>query len=183
MHTESGMEFLEFAKFLPTDWTETSQGYHGHINKSKMDQMFLFKKGKWLLTRFMNPSSYHTCRRLQDTTQFFSEDLQSCRQWHELTCNIGSYSSLPLRTTVCATPLQRAEKQLWTRRRNKDQAPNRILHLSAYLPIFWYLHSVPSLSHSTYIILYCSAGKGFSIICNYFLIWPIWEVIAAEKNE
>lgn len=79
-------------------------------------------------------------------------------------------------TTTHDTPLL-TNSSLYTKTfepgRNAKHEPNNMLSFPAYLPLLWYLHSVPPLTHSIYIILYCSAGKGFSIICNYFLIWPI----------
>ena len=79
MHRKSGVEFLELAKFRPTHWTETSHGYHGHINKSKIDQMFLVKKCKRLLIWFIQVCFYRS--RLKDPAQVFLNDLQSCREW------------------------------------------------------------------------------------------------------
>lgn len=177
------MEFLELAKFLPTHWTETSRGYCGRINKSKIDQMF--KKRKQLFIWFIQLYFYH--RRLTDPAQVFPKDLQGWAQadLQRRLLLFPSFSTNPHNVLHLCNGLTNTARNTKASEpeRNAEWEPNSVLHFSAYLPICWYLHSVPSLTHSTYIILYCSAGKRFSIICNYFLIWPIWEVIAAEKNE
>lgn len=138
------------------------------------DQMFLFKKGKELATWFIYLCFHH--RRWQDPMRpwwraaVLQAPAQPDMQQGFLPCKASSDASAALTRAPRPT-------------RSADWQPTSTLYFSAYLPLFWYLHSMPSLLQSTYIIFYCSAGKRFSIICNYFLIWPIWEVIAAEKNE
>lgn len=63
----SRVEFPELASFLPAHWTETSRG---HINKSKTDQMLLFKKSKWQF------DPYDSVSTTEDYMQVFLNDPQ-----------------------------------------------------------------------------------------------------------
>lgn len=159
-------------------WRETSHSYSGHINQTKKTHMFLLKKYKWL--NLTHPNLFLPQKTKRPCPGFPKQRLAWAELQNHLLLSPSSSS-----TTHHVWPLTWAVP--WPQRPLSQAAtewePTNILPFSAFLPIFWYLHSVPSLSHSTYIILYCRAGKGFSIICNYFLIWPIWEVTAAEKNE
>lgn len=80
------------------------------MNKSKIDSLFQFKEFKRLLMRFIQLCFYH--RRLKDPAHVLLNDLQSCRDWHELTCNISSCFPLPPpQTTRRDAPLQWADKR------------------------------------------------------------------------
>lgn len=157
---------------VPSRWLSRATMAH---KQKQGDQMFLLKKGKELATWFISLCFHH--RRWQDLMQAV---MKSCSPagtsttWHAAWLPVLQSFNWCLCSTDTGAPQPS---------RNADRQPTSTLYFSAYLPLFWYLHFMPSLLQSTYIIFYCSAGKRFSIICNYFLIWPIWEVIAAEKNE
>lgn len=155
---------------VPSHWLNRVTTAHKQMQG---DQTFLFKKGKELATWFIHLCFHH--RRWQDPIQAV---MKSCSPTGAGTTRHAAWLLQSSEWCFCSSVIGASRPS-----RSADQQPTSTLYFSAYLSLFWYLHSVPSLSQSTYIIFYCTAGKILSIICNYFLIWPIWEVIAVGKNE